>query len=143
MQCERAFGLSSANMSPEKLAQLTRQEGILRERRLKIFTGPSEVKTLIEVYQRIDDLIVGSDVNNWRKRVAAYVSWVQTEPSNSLAGILAPAVWTVLEAEIRIEEVRRWTLTAVALRQFQTTEQTVAQKTIGARIHRVELRRLF
>ena len=124
MQCERAFGLSSANMSPEKLAQLTRQEGILPERRLKIFTGPSEVKTLIEVYQRIDDLIVGSDVNNWRKRVTAYEYWVQTEPSNSLAGILAPAVGTVLEAEIRIEEVRRWTLTAVALRQFkQRNEQ--------------------
>ena len=86
---------------------------------MKIFTGPSEVKTLLEVYQRMIELPTGSDVSQWRKRAATLEEWMRTQSSNSLAGMLAPATASVLEAEIRSEEVRRWTLTAIAIQQFK------------------------
>lgn len=113
---ERAFGLSIVGEPPEKLAKAIGQK---QERRFKLFTGPSEVKTLMEAYQKIIELPTGSDVKNWRKRAVALEDWLQTLPSNSLAGMLVPATAQVLEAEIRSEEVRRWTLAAVAIRQFK------------------------
>ena len=42
---------------------------------------------------------------------------------NSLAGMLAPATSTILEAELRSEDARRWTLTAVAIQQFKQQNQ--------------------
>ena len=113
---ERAFGLSFVEEPPEKLAQSI---GNHNQFQLKFYTGPSEVKTLIDVYQRIIELPIGPDVSKWRKRAAALDDWVQSLPSNSLAAMLAPACSQCLEAEIRAEETRRWTLTAVALQQFK------------------------
>ena len=118
---ERAFGLSAVGEPLWKLAGLTGQQGPTR---FKLFTGPSEVKTLMDAYQRIIEIPIGSDISSWRKRAATLKGWVNTLPSNSLAGMLVPATTGVLEAEIRSEEVRRWTLTAVAIQQFkQKTEQ--------------------
>lgn len=128
---ERAFGLTSSNESAENLAQMTNAKP-----QLKIFTGPSEVKTLLEAYQRIIELPTGSDVSQWRKRAAALEEWLQTLSANSLAGMLAPATAQVLEAEIRSEEVRRWTLTAIAIQQFklekgQWPEALTALESVG------------
>ena len=114
MVSERAFGLSMINESREELAQSVGQQA-----RFKLFTAPTEVKTLIEVYQRIIELPIESDVSSWRRRASALEDWVYTLPANSLAGMLAPASGQCLEAEVRSEETRRWTLTAVAIRQFK------------------------
>ena len=73
----------------------------------------------MEVYQRIIDLPEGSDISNWRNRAAELEDWIKTQRSNSLTAMLAPATAQCLEAEVRSEEVRRWTLTAVAIQQFK------------------------
>jgi hypothetical protein len=114
MLCERAFGLSMISESREELALSVGQQA-----RFKLFTAPTEVKTLLEVYQRIIELPIGADVSNWRRRASELEDWLQTLPANSLAGLLAPASAQCLEAEVRSEETRRWTLTAVAIRQFK------------------------
>ena len=112
---ERAFGLSFVGESPEKLAQ-----SIGLKKPFKLFTRHSEVKNTIEGYQRMVDLPIGADVKQWRKQAAALEDWAtRTLSSNSLAGMLLPAVGSCFEAEIRNEEERRWTLTAVAIQQFK------------------------
>ena len=119
MLCERAFGLSIANEPPGKLNQTIGQQSPFR-----IFTGPSEVRTLMEAYQKIIDLSDGQDLSQWRMRAAELDEWMMALPSNSLAGMIVPAAAQCLEAEIRAEDVRRWTLTAVAIQQFkQQNEQ--------------------
>ena len=133
---ERAFGLAYANEPAEKLAQMTDAGLRFAGLRLKLSTGPSEVKTLLEAYQRMIELPTGSDVSQWRKRSAALEEWFQTLPANSLAGMLAPATAHVLEAEIRSEEIRRWTLTAIAIQQFklengQWPEELTALELVG------------
>ena len=119
MLCERAFGLSIVNESPRKLTEFLGRQGQFR-----VFTGPSEVRALIKAYQKLVDLSDGQDLSQWRKRAAGLEEWVTALPSNSLAGMILPAGTQCLEAEIRAEDVRRWTLTAVAIQQFkQQNEQ--------------------
>ena len=118
---ERALGLSSVDMPSNELAQLTGQSD--QQTRFRFFDGPAEVKTLMEAYQRIIEIPIGSDINNWRKRSVAVEDWVKSLPQNSLAGMLAPATSTILEAELRSEDARRWTLTAVAIQQFKQQNQ--------------------
>ena len=115
---ERGLGLSAIDETPETLAQLTGQGGKSKGR-FKLYTGPREVKTLMEVYRRIIEVPIGFDISNWKKRAAAVEDWVQTLPSNSLAALLTPATATFLDAEIRAEDMRCWTLTAVAIQQFK------------------------
>ena len=115
---ERSFGLSAIGEPPKTIAQLTTHDGKFAGH-FKLYTGPSEVKTLIQGYQRLIELPVGSDVSKWRKRAVAVQDWAQTLPSNSLVGLLLPAAEQCLDAEIRSEDMRRWTLTAVAIQQFK------------------------
>ena len=139
---ERAFGLSAVGESAEVLFQAAGLGSGQQSMRFSFFNGPAEVRTLMEVYQELIELPVGSDFSNWQERAEELEERVQRLPSNSLAGILAPAVSAVINAEIRVEETRRWTLTAIAIQQFKQQNEEVAEGTGRIGIRRLESRRL-
>lgn len=84
---------------------------------------PSDIQLLTKYY---NELIDASDCSilDWKKRAEAIEQRVNTEDRNSIAGMLLPATAQVISAAIRTEQTRRWTLTAVALRQYHQQHET-------------------
>ncbi len=78
---------------------------------------PSDVQLLLEYY---NDILKSSDdsVLQWKKRAEDLEHSFDTNHSSSIASLLYPATSQFITSEIAGEERRRWTLTAVVLRQY-------------------------
>jgi hypothetical protein len=77
---------------------------------------PSDQQLLIEYF---GDMLAasGDSMIQWERRAEALVRRLQASHPNSVVGMLLPATSQVIVSGIKVEENRRWTLAAVALRQ--------------------------
>jgi len=82
---------------------------------------PSDVQLLMEYY---NDLIAasGDSILQWKKRAEEIERDLNANHRNSVAGMILPATAQTIASGINIEETRRWTLVAVALRQYHLQE---------------------
>ena len=73
---------------------------------------------LIEQYNEL--IAAGDDsIPQWIKRAEELERRLDADHPNSIAALLLPATQQCIEVGIRLEQTRRWTLTAIALRQYQ------------------------
>ena len=79
---------------------------------------PSDLLLLIEQYNKLIAAGDGS-ILQWIKRDEELGRQLNADHSNSIAAMLLPATQQCIGASIRLEQTRRWTLTAIALRQYQ------------------------
>ena len=79
---------------------------------------PSDLLLLIEQYNKL--IAAGDDsIPQWVKRAEELDRRLDADHPNSIAALLLPATQQCIGAGIRLEQTRRWTLTAIALRQYQ------------------------
>ena len=79
---------------------------------------PSDLLLLIEQYNKLIAAGDGS-ILQWINRAEELERQLNADHSNSIAAMLLPATQQCIGASIRLEQTRRWTLTAIALRQYQ------------------------
>ena len=73
---------------------------------------------MIEQYNKL--IAAGDDsIPQWIKRAEELDRRLDADHPNSIAALLLPATQQCIGAGIRLEQTRRWTLTAIALRQYQ------------------------
>ena len=112
---ERALALASldGSMSLEKIYGLASQS----DRATNSTILPSDIRLLTKYY---DDILAAADgsITQWEKRAKEIELRLNAEDPNSIAGLLLPATAQCIRAGINLEHTRRWTLTAIALRQY-------------------------
>jgi hypothetical protein len=109
---ERAFLLASLNEIPaSELYQLAGQKSPLTHRPFL----PSDRQILIKYFNDMLE-IGGESLLQWK--IGAEKLERTLDVLNSPATLLIPATAQVISSEIRAEEIRRWTLTAIGLRQY-------------------------
>lgn len=79
---------------------------------------PSDIQLVREYYNELIDAAAGDSILQWKKKVAEIEIRLNNEDPNSIAAMILPATAQVIDAGIRVEHTRRWTLTAVALRHY-------------------------
>ena len=73
---------------------------------------------MIEQYNKLIAAGDGS-IPQWIKRAEELDRQLGADHPDSIAALLLPATQQCIGASIRVEQTRRWTLTAIALRQYQ------------------------
>ncbi len=112
---ERAMALASLSevTSLEKFHELFGQNSPVTSRTIL----PSDIRLLTKYY---DDILAAADgsITQWKKRGEEIERRLDAEDPNSIAGLLLPATAQCIGAGINAEHTRRWTLTAIVLRQY-------------------------
>jgi hypothetical protein len=83
---------------------------------------PMGEKIFLDFYERAIN-VPSSDMKTWQDSAAKVEQLIYKERSSSASvwlGLLVPAVQAAVSAEIRVETDRRWTQTAVVLRQYKS-----------------------
>ncbi|MCY2973201.1 MAG: hypothetical protein NTW52_00885 [Planctomycetota bacterium] len=113
---ERAFGLAAI-----EVLRSNPNEDLALGQAIQLFLTPSSEKTFLDYYERAINL-TSSDMKNWLESAARMEQLIDAERM-SLGGVwlrmLLPAVKQAISAEIRAEDDRRWTQTAIVLRQYK------------------------
>jgi hypothetical protein len=79
-------------------------------------------KIFLDFYERAIN-VPSSDMKTWQDSAAKVEQLIYKERSSSATvwlGLLVPAIQAAVSAEIRVETDRRWTQTAVVLRQYKS-----------------------
>ena len=88
---------------------------------------PSDLQVLIEYY---NDVLAAADgsIAQWVKRADELERKFDADHPNSIVGMFIPGTSQCIGASIRLEQTRRWTLTAIALRQYQQQHNSWPQQ---------------
>ena len=130
---ERALALTSirGSMSTEEIFHLIGKGN----RFVNQTVQPTDLLLLIDYYNEI--IATASDsVTQWKKQAEALERRLNEEDPNSIAYTLLPATTQCIGTAINLENTRRWTLTAIALRQYHQQQdrwpkQLSELKTVG------------
>ena len=122
---ERAMALASLSdvTSLDKFHELFGQNSRVSPQTIL----PSDIQLLNKYY---DDIIAVADgsIQQWEKRAKEIELRLNAEDPNSIAGLLLPATAQCIGAGINLEHTRRWTLTAIALRQYHQQHDSWPQQ---------------
>ena len=88
---------------------------------------PSDIQLLTRYYNELIDASEDSPLR-WKQRAAGIEQRLNIKDRNSIAALFLPATAACIGSAIHAEQNRRWTLTAVALRQYHQQHKTWPQK---------------
>ena len=121
---ERAIALASLNeLTSKEISNLLGQEGTMASRTVQ----PSDIQLLTRYYNELIDASEDS-LLRWKQRAAGIAQRLNIKDRNSIAALFLPATAACIGSAIHVEQNRRWTLTAVALRQYHQQHKTWPQK---------------